>query len=303
MIGKTNGGSGGTGATLAVTAPAGCTVTISRDGKAKTKTAGADGLAVFQGLATGEWTLTITDGSQTASKVVTVTADYAVSITFFAATINVTYPAGSICTATDGVTTLTSDNSGSWAFVVPNVGTWTVSLENGFSEDVVVTGNGQIATIDKWYLYKSGNEYTDRTGGWSNGVHTVCDGLGTVTKKIDTVYFHIPDIFHDDCPIATLNKVDLSKFKTLCAEYEKVSCTNSSELHLVASYLTVRGLHGSSGASKGELHNGGSNQIVAAEISNVGVPNYVTVGIFASDKSKVNTAYLKSVWAMCGDDV
>lgn len=127
-----NGGSGGTGATLTVTAPAGCTVTVSKDGKTKTKTAGADGLAVFKGLATGDWTVTITDGGQQASKNVTVTADYSTSITFFAATINVTYPAGSVCTATDGVITLTSDNSGSWAFVVPNAGTWTVSLDNGF---------------------------------------------------------------------------------------------------------------------------------------------------------------------------
>ena len=116
-----NGGSGGTGATLTITAPAGCTVTISRDGKAKTKTAGTDGLAVFKGLETGEWTVTITDGEQTAQKTATVTADYSTEITFFSATIHVTYPTGSTCTATDGVTTLTApDTSGTWACVVPN---------------------------------------------------------------------------------------------------------------------------------------------------------------------------------------
>lgn len=72
------GGGGGTGATLTVTAPAGCTVTVSKDGKTKTKTAGADGVAVFNGLASGEWTLTISDGSHTVQKTVTITADYAV---------------------------------------------------------------------------------------------------------------------------------------------------------------------------------------------------------------------------------
>lgn len=77
-----NGGSGGTGATLAVTAPAGCTVTVSKDGKTKTKTAGADGLAVFKGLETGTWTVTITDGEQTAQKIVAVTADYATDVSF-----------------------------------------------------------------------------------------------------------------------------------------------------------------------------------------------------------------------------
>lgn len=65
-IGKTNVG-GGSGGTLTVTAPAGCTVTVSKDGKAKTKTAGTDGVAVFKGLDTGEWTVTITDGADSSA--------------------------------------------------------------------------------------------------------------------------------------------------------------------------------------------------------------------------------------------
>ena len=66
MIGRVNTGGGGTGAKLTVTAPAGCTVTVSKDGKTKTKVAGSDGIVVFKGLASGSWTVTITDGSQTA---------------------------------------------------------------------------------------------------------------------------------------------------------------------------------------------------------------------------------------------
>ena len=131
MIGRVNTG-GGTGGTLMVTAPAGVTVTVSKDGKTKTKTAGADGLAVFKGLKSGQWTLTITDGEQTAQKTVTITADYSTAITFFTATINVTYPAGSTCTATDGVTTLTApDTSGTWACIVDNAGTWTFTAVKG----------------------------------------------------------------------------------------------------------------------------------------------------------------------------
>ena len=131
MIGRVNTG-GGTGGTLMVTAPEGVTVTVSKDGKTKTKTAGADGLAVFKGLKSGQWTLTITDGEQTAQKTVTITADYSTAITFFAATIHVTYPAGSTCTATDGVTTLTApDTSGTWACIVDNAGTWTFTAVKG----------------------------------------------------------------------------------------------------------------------------------------------------------------------------
>lgn len=77
-----NGGSGGTGATLTVTAPAGCTVTVSKDGKTKTKVADSSGLAVFKGLATGTWTVTITDGTDTATDTVNLVADYTKEMSF-----------------------------------------------------------------------------------------------------------------------------------------------------------------------------------------------------------------------------
>lgn len=165
MVYNITGGGGGTGATLTVTAPAGCTVTVSKDGKTKTKTAGADGTAVFKGLETGTWTVTITDGGQQASKNVTVTADYATEITFFAATIHVTYPAGSTCTATDGVTTLTApDTSGVWECVVPNAGTWTVTAKTSDAahiarQQVSITSSGQMESVALSYnlmIYDSG---------------------------------------------------------------------------------------------------------------------------------------------------
>ena len=149
------GGSGGIGATLTVTAPAGCTVTVSKDGKAKTKVADSSGLAVFKGLSTGEWTVTITDGSQTSTKPVVITADYSTVIAFFSATIHVTYPAGSTCTATDGVTTMTApDTSGTWDCVVPNAAVWTVSCTDGShtaSKTVSITAEGQSESVKLTY--------------------------------------------------------------------------------------------------------------------------------------------------------
>lgn len=136
-------GSGGTGAKLTVTAPAGCTVTVAKEGKTKTKVADSSGAAVFKGLSSGVWTITITDGEQTAQKTVTITADYTAEITFFSATIHVTYPAGSVCTATDGVTTLTApDTSGTWECIVPNAGTWTVSVNDTVSDSVEIVAEG-----------------------------------------------------------------------------------------------------------------------------------------------------------------
>ena len=181
------GGGGGKGAALTVTAPAGATVTVSKDGKSKTKVADSAGVAVFKGLSSGEWTITITDGTQTAQKTVTITADYTTAITFFAATIHVTYPAGSTCTSTDGTTTLTApDTSGTWACVVPNAGTWTVRFHDGETEfyrkEIEISENGQSVYVSPTFMYLYGNEYTDITGGFS------AVG-GTLTKNADSMSF------------------------------------------------------------------------------------------------------------------
>lgn len=68
---------GGSGATLTVTTPAeGITVTVTKGELSYTKTTGADGTAVFSGLDTGSWTITISDGSQTNTDTVYLVADY-----------------------------------------------------------------------------------------------------------------------------------------------------------------------------------------------------------------------------------
>ena len=149
------GASGGTGGTLTVTAPANVTVTVSKDGKSKIKNSGTSGVVVFKGLASGTWTVTITSDGKTAQKNVVVTTDYSTVIAFFAATINITYPAGSTCTCSDGTTTLSApDTSGTWACIVPNAGTWTVSSTDGDkskSADVVIITNGQTESVTLLY--------------------------------------------------------------------------------------------------------------------------------------------------------
>lgn len=174
-IGRTNAGGGGTGGTLTVTGVAGSTVTVSNGDKSYTRTLGSDGTATFKGLTSGTWTVTMTDGTQTAeARTVKITSDYTTITAYFAATINVTYPAGSTCTATDGTTTLTApDATGTWACIVPNAGTWTVSCTDGTytaSDAVSITAGGQTASVElvyTLYLYDSGDECTDVTGGWT----------------------------------------------------------------------------------------------------------------------------------------
>lgn len=183
--------SGGTGAALTVTAPAGCTVTISKDGKTKTNVAGSDGIVVFKGLATGTWTVTITDGGQTSTKPVIITADYSTVIAFFTATIHITYPAGSTCTATDGVTNLSApDTSGTWACIVPNAGTWTISCTDGsktVSNVVSITMDGQSESVSLGYAkYVIENGVIDMTA----HPHTVTENSSPATTATNGVTYN-----------------------------------------------------------------------------------------------------------------
>lgn len=225
MIGRVNTG-GGTGGTLTVTAPANVTVTVSKDGKTKTKNSGTSGVVVFKGLASGTWTVTITGDGKTAQKNVVVTTDYSTMIAFFAATINVTYPAGSTCTCTDGVTTLTApDTSGTWACIVPNAGTWTVTATSGTETDskaVAITTDGQSISVElsyATYLYNLGDTCDALTGGWQ--------AIGKYNAPIDNGgYKGSPSVVNGTASldislegscglVVTKNKIDLTGYQTL----------------------------------------------------------------------------------------
>ncbi len=204
------GSGGGTGGTLTVTAPAGVTVTVSKDGKSYTKTADSSGVAVFKGLKTGTWTVTITDGSQTATRPVLVTADYACSITFFSATINVTYPAGAICTASDGATTLTApDTSGTWACVVDKAGTWTFTAANGELTNSAVVNATEETTYSAYLTFdfqiiRDGTLYKD---------FSVVKPM-EVTQKDGYVLFAGTGTGYS----SGYTEVDLSEYKTMVVE-------------------------------------------------------------------------------------
>lgn len=220
------GASGGTGGTLTVTAPANVTVTVSKDGKTKTKNSGTSGVVVFKGLASGTWTVTITGDGKTAQKNVVVTADYSTVIAFFTATINITYPAGSTCTCSDGTTTISApDTSGTWTCIVPNAGTWTVAATDGVentSESVSITTDGQIVAIELSYLlwlYKSGNTYNAVTGGWSVSKHPSTDGSfdGVLTLNADSMLLST-EVWGGSVGYAnafTNNSIDLTGVNTL----------------------------------------------------------------------------------------
>ena len=186
-------------------------------------------MAVFRGLATGQWTVTITDGEQTAQKTVTITADYSTAITFFSATIHVTYPAGSTCTATDGVTTLTApDTSGTWDCVVPNAGTWTVRITDGAQSDaktVTITENGKIESA--WLSYA---RYIVKDGvltdiGLSKPM--ISGRSTTVTQKDGYVYVKNPSTNNTVTGILSGVKIDTTHATRIVASLEIASAGTS----------------------------------------------------------------------------
>lgn len=197
MIGRTNAGGGGTGATLTVNAPAGVTVvaTNATTNRTYTRTANSSGVATFKGLPTGTYSVHITDGTTTSDNfTANVVADYALTVKFFAAYINVTYPSGSTCTCTDGATTFTATStSGSYQFVVPHTGTWTVSCTDGSqstSASVSITADEQTKSVTLSYFaatikitYPKGSTCTCRNGSLS---YTAPNTSGSWSLKVTT---------------------------------------------------------------------------------------------------------------------
>lgn len=240
MIGRVNTGGGGSGGTLTVTAPANVTVTISKDGKTKTKNSGTSGVVVFKGLATGTWTVTITSDGKTAQKNVVVTTDYSTVIAFFAATINITYPAGSTCTCSDGTTTLSApDTSGTWACVVPNAGTWTVTSTSGTETDskaVTITTDGQSTSVELSYalfLFKPNAPSDIIAGEWEMTVNSTVTAEAELTVKSVNNYNNKGLI-----SARTKGRIDLTEYSTLQATC-KASGGSNTKLEVYSGSSTV----------------------------------------------------------------
>lgn len=237
MIGRVNTG-GGSGCILTITAVASETVTISKNGKSKSKTTDSKGIAVFRGLDTGKWTIVIVRGGVPITRVVTVTADYHVAIPLFAATINITYPAGSTCTCSDGTTTLSApDTSGSWTCIVYNAGTWTATATDGDkskSADVVITTDGQTENITLQYithLFNNGDTCDAITGGWGTG--STSTGSASISGQQISIVAYAEKSF--SC--GPKNKIDVSEYKALSVTVDSID-KGSLSVYLYATSIS-----------------------------------------------------------------
>lgn len=275
MIGRVNTG-GGSGCILTITAVASETVTISKNGKSKSKTTDSKGIAVFRGLDTGKWTIVIVRGGVPITRVVTVTADYHVAIPLFAATINITYPAGSTCTCSDGTTTLSApDTSGTWVCTVPNAGTWTVSSTDGDtskSADVVITTDGQTESVTLLYityLFKDGETYDSLTGGWQGTVDAEKQALLLAPAAGKTAMAY------------TKSKVDLTNFST-------VSARTNSNAYIGFSIIIASAINTSGQVATASLN--GTETELSLDISSITGEYFVWLSAY-SEKGSTRYVY------------
>lgn len=231
---------GGAGGNLKVIALAGVAVTVTKGSKVKQKVADAAGVAMFTGLETGAWTVTLPADVSPPTRTVDIDVDYVVVIAYFSATINITYPAGSTCTCSDGTTTLSApDTSGTWACIVPNAGTWTVTSTSGTetdSKDVTITTDGQSTSVELSYalfLFKPNAPSDIIAGEWEMPANS------TVTAEAELTVKSVNN-FNGGRTISarTKGQIDMTEYSTLQATC-KASDGSNTKLEVYSGSSTV----------------------------------------------------------------
>lgn len=299
MIGRTNAGTGGgSGATLVITGVAGDICTITKDGKSKTKTFAADGTATFKGLATGTWSVTMSNpGGDIVTQPVAINADYSLTIAYFAATIAITYPAGSTCTCSKDSTTFTApDTSGSWTCTVPSTGTWTVSCTNGEktkSADVSITADGDsesVALLYEMVVYEAGSI---KVGNWENSIYsdgTVSWDAGGVNLKSrpnSTATSTTP--WQDYCSTYSA-PVDLTDFNTMKVTVSDCG-SNQQYSGFWNSWVGLTSGRPSATIITNQTPNNPTNAIVGG--------NAQSAGTYSFDITSISAAHV-CLWCACG---
>lgn len=243
------GGGGQGGGRIRVYVDPGSQVTLTQTYGGKTKTAVADskGQALFKGLDGGQWEAVATLNGQTAKGSTIVSLDYQIRLTYFTATINITYPAGLTCKATNGSTVLTApDTSGTWACTVNKAGTWTVTAGDWSAEaDMTTSGQTETVRVARWIV--------------KNGVPTdigystllVAQYAVTITPADGYINLNNPS---GGSGVVSDSKVDISAAKMIVADVDIITVTDSGN------YANFKGVGLALSADKGYAYTSAANQ-------------------------------------------
>lgn len=243
-------GSGsGVGGRIRVYVDPGSQVTLTQTYGGKTKTAVADskGQALFKGLDGGQWEAVATLNGQTAKGSTIVSLDYDLHLTYFTATINITYPTGLTCKATNGSTTLTApDTSGTWACTVNKAGTWTITAGDWSAEaDMTTSGQTETVRVARW-IVKNGVP-TDI------GYSTLLVAQYAVTITPADGYINLNNL-SGGSGVVSDSKVDISAAKMVIADVDIITVTDSGN------YANFKGVGLALSADKGYAYTSAANQ-------------------------------------------
>lgn len=117
------------------------------------------------------------------------TSTYNATYYYFTATINVTFPEGATCTCScDGTTYTAPNTSGSYAFKVHKIGTWTIKATDGDESEsttVTITSDGQSESVELSFvkIYGISRDITSTSPAWARTEMAV--GL-TATASVGT---------------------------------------------------------------------------------------------------------------------
>lgn len=306
-------GGGGSGGTLVVTSSGAGTVTVSNStlGKSYSKSVTAGGSVTFKGLKSATWTVKLSNGTQTSTKTVNVTADYSTSIAYFSATISVTYPAGSTCAITTDPTNYSDiifagDTSGHWSFTVPYAGNWIVASYTGDISNpdkivykaVNITADGQSENVTlsyRLYLYKNGDKCTDVGGDWSLK-KGYTDGV-SVTYNTDYAQLNVRAVTSEYMGNGFWYKnLDITNYSKLCAIVTYNAVANSGNLFIaVCNSATDTPI--SSNVARKDI---GANDVSATvpfelDISSITGSKYIGIGTHMAGTGS-GTAKIKEVY-------
>lgn len=165
MIGRTNAlSAAGVELSLVVSVTTGSVVTATKGSLSVSGTA-SGGSVTLKLPEAGTWTVKATYNGQTSdTKTVSVVDSYAVVLTFFSATINVTVPSGATVYLKKGGTTLqTKTSTGTVAFTVTETGTYTVEATNGSQ---TTSGTVSVASATSYALTLSFVSSTLNSNEW-----------------------------------------------------------------------------------------------------------------------------------------
>lgn len=246
MIGRTNAlSAAGVELSLVVSVTTGAAVTATKSGKTVTGTA-AGGSCTLKLPEAGTWSVSATLNGQTSNtQSVSVKDSYAVTLTFFSATITVTVDSGaSVALKKNGTTIQTKTSTGTAVFTVTETGTYTVEATKS-SQTVsgtvnVVSGTTSYALTlsfvsstlndNDWSVIQSVSDAGKGASYWSIGDRkaiTLNGTVGALTLSSVTTYAFIIGFNHNSSVEGT-NRIHFQLAKTALSGGTDVALCDSS---------------------------------------------------------------------------